>query len=118
MYTLWKCDNGTFDIVDTSDCDVLLPSVVAQNVSAEALADAYMAQLRMVAKPIASAPMDGTVILSDVGCVMYVDQAQWGSPKKRGWRYCDSRGDIFNCADNGDYSAEPKVWAHLPAFMK
>lgn len=36
-YRLWKCDNGTFDIVDEDDC------VVAYNVTGEQLASAYMA---------------------------------------------------------------------------
>ena len=36
---------------------------------------------------ISSAPVDGTIILSDVGCVTYVDPKYWGSPMSIGWHH-------------------------------
>lgn len=37
---------------------------------------------------IDTAPRDGTVILSDVGTVAYVDRKNWSSPVTEGWWLC------------------------------
>lgn len=68
--------------------------------------------------PIATAPKNGTVILTDEGTSCYLDQRNWGSPVKNGWYLCFADGNIPCCADDGmSISAiDPKVWMKLPTF--
>lgn len=69
-------------------------------------------------QPIETAPRDGTVILSDCGCVTYLDQRNWGSPVPNGWAECSPCGDPDSCADDGIRMCSPKLWMPLPEWMK
>ena len=68
---------------------------------------------------IETAPKDGTVILTDQGLALYLDQRRWASPVSHGkWACCDPYGNIFECADNGDYLCEPSLWMPLPDWIR
>lgn len=70
-------------------------------------------------QPIESAPRDGTVILTDCGCAMYLDQCYWGSPVPSGrWAECSPGGTPDECADNGIFTCSPSLWVPLPEWMK
>ncbi len=68
-------------------------------------------------QPIETAPKDGTVILTECGFVLYIDQKNWGSPVRNGWACCTPREEIFDCADNGNYYCEPKFWEPVPQWI-
>lgn len=69
-------------------------------------------------QPIATAPKDGTVILTDQGFALYLDQKNWGSTVQNGkWACCDPSGHIFTCADDGDYLCEPTRWSLVPDWI-
>jgi hypothetical protein len=68
-------------------------------------------------QPIASAPRDGTVILTDVGFVLYIDESKWGSPVKSGWANCSPQGSIYECADDGIYYDSPTIWEPVPDWI-
>jgi len=72
-------------------------------------------------QPIATAPRDGTVILSDCGCVRWVPPNY--DDRKKGkldgkWRDCSPWGSDYECADYGYSYSEPKLWVPLPEWMK
>ncbi len=70
-------------------------------------------------QPIETAPKDGTVILTDEGFVLYLDQKRWGSPVPHGkWALCDPGGYVFECADNGPFLCNPKLWEPVPDWCK
>jgi len=70
-------------------------------------------------QPIATAPKDGTVILTDCGCAMFIDQAYWGPRSGKGkWAECSPWGDPDHCADDGTIYCSPKLWVPLPEWMK
>lgn len=71
-------------------------------------------------QPINTAPMDGTVVLTDRGTACYVDQRQWGSPVTDGWYLCDSYGDIPSCAEDGMSisSIHPNAWQEMPEYLR
>lgn len=73
----------------------------------------------MQVMPIATAPKDGSVILTECGFARYLNQRQWGSPVAHGkWASCDPQGNIFDCADNGDYLCEPERWTPVPEWIQ
>jgi hypothetical protein len=65
-------------------------------------------------QPISTAPRDGTVILSDCGCVRWVS----GYRRHPGWVACSPCDYVFECADEGAWSENPKLWTPLPEWMK
>lgn len=67
-------------------------------------------------RPIVEAPKDGTVILSDVGTVCYVDQKHWGSPVNNGWYLCDPNEQPQMV--DGVYSVSPRYWISIPDFSE
>lgn len=71
-----------------------------------------MDQQKIQWNDIDSAPMDGTVILTDEGTAKYADH--WGIDK--GWYLCTTHGDIAHCADDGYIvsSVSPKRWTYIP----
>ncbi len=69
-------------------------------------------------QPIETAPKDGTTVLTDCGFARYLDQKQWGSPVDHGkWAECDPFGNIYECADNGPWHCNPKLWEPVPEWL-
>lgn len=69
-------------------------------------------------KPISEAPRDGTVVLSDCGLVMYLNQRDWGSPVPNGkWALCTPSGDTYHDED-GIILENPTLWVALPKWVK
>lgn len=63
-------------------------------------------------QPISTAPLDGTVILTDWGTCAYVDQSGWGSPVREGWWLC-----CIGCQPNMNEDCGPlypKIWMPIP----
>lgn len=71
----------------------------------------------MTPQPIDTAPRDGTVVLTDTGFAVYVDQKCWGSPVTNGWVECDPFGKIYDCADNGWWHCFPQSWVPVPDWI-
>jgi len=73
----------------------------------------------MKPQPIETAPKDGTTILTDCGFARYLDQRHyWGSPVKDGtWVECRPDGDVYRCADEGNWYCNPKLWIPVPAWI-
>ncbi len=70
-------------------------------------------------KPIATAPRDGSVILSDCGLVRLLDQARWGSPVPHGeWALCDSSGQVYSDSEDGILIENPKLWVPKPEWIQ
>lgn len=68
---------------------------------------------------IDSAPRDGTVILTNEGFALFLDQKNWGSPVAHGrWASCDPSGFIFDCVDEGPYYCNPTIWMDVPEWIK
>lgn len=69
--------------------------------------------------PIATAPKDGSVVLTNCGLARYLDQKRWGSFIDHGkWACCDPNGTIFECADSGHILCEPELWMPVPQWIK
>ena len=68
--------------------------------------------MNIKSKPIASAPRDGTVILTDAGTVCYVDQSGWGGPVTDGWWLCEPGCQPQMPEDM--YPVCPTKWAPIP----
>lgn len=66
-------------------------------------------------QPIATAPTDGTVILTDCGFCVYIDR--WGSPVYNGWAASDPFGETYKCADNGRWYCHPTQWEPVPSWI-
>jgi len=69
-------------------------------------------------KPIATAPKDGTVILTDDGIVCYKKAIgyKWQTLFE-GWVNCETCGHPITVGYDNDYKlAEPTMWAPLPEF--
>ncbi len=66
---------------------------------------------------IETAPRDGSVILTEQGFALYLDQNHWGSAVEHGkWACCDPSGSIFECADEGHYLCTPSLWEPVPSW--
>ena len=66
-------------------------------------------------QPIATAPQNGTVILTNDGPARYVTgPGMWAPP---GWYVCSPQGDVFECADHGFTPCFPALWVPLPDWM-
>ena len=71
-----------------------------------------------IPQSIDSAPRDGTVILTDCGFAMYLDQKNWGSPILNGtWGVCDPRGNLVDDSDYGIETCLPKLWTSIPDWI-
>lgn len=73
----------------------------------------------MIVQNIDAAPHDGTVILTECGIVTYVTSKFWmaGRPVNSGrWALCSPDGNLYECADNGPFFEEPKLWTPLPVW--
>lgn len=72
-------------------------------------------------QPIATAPRDSTVILTNIGTACFMDkQAVKYGPYKVGFYLCTTGGSIPFCADFGIEASliEPKYWTTLPQIPK
>jgi hypothetical protein len=73
------------------------------------------------AQPIATAPKDGTVILTDRGTACYkcFNFYPKPTPKDYRWYLCDETGEVPSCADDFyDISEiEPTMWMPFPKFV-
>ncbi len=68
----------------------------------------------MLWEKISTAPKDGSIILTDEGCVYYdLDFNRWllCSPT---WRNGKPEHFHYSCADNGAYEVEPVIWIRHP----
>lgn len=63
-------------------------------------------------QPIATAPADGSAVLTDEGLACYVDPRAWGSPVTRGWQYCTPDGNLIET--EGPTILAPRYWLDVP----
>lgn len=61
-------------------------------------------------QPIDTAPRSEGPLLTDCGIAVF--QPYWNSRPE--WALCDYYGDPFDCADNGLFYCNPKIWQPLP----
>lgn len=69
---------------------------------------------------IATAPQDGTVILTDQGFALYhaPQPGDWGFRGKIGWYPCSPGGHINVDSDEGmDEPVDPKLWVPVPKWI-
>ena len=65
-------------------------------------------------QPISTAPVDGTVILTNVGFVR-----AWSWPGSRiWWATCDRRGSIYERSDGTFICDEPTLWTPVPEWIR
>jgi hypothetical protein len=62
-------------------------------------------------QPINTAPMDGKVILTEWGFAKYLTRS-----KK--WVECQPGGNAYECANEGVWPCEPKLWTKVPDWVK
>lgn len=62
--------------------------------------------------PIERAPLDGTIILSDVGIVRF--QVPGKMVNVAGWYLCWLDGILLSDSECGPYVLAPKWWMHVP----
>lgn len=68
--------------------------------------------------PIATAPTDGTVILTDCGFVVATRRRKWlPTDPDFEWVECDPSGHAYECADNGLWYCNPKLWEPVPEWV-
>jgi len=68
-------------------------------------------------QPIATAPHD-LVVFTDCGCAIFTDMVYWDGVPGNRWVECSPWGSINECADNGPFFCHPKLWVHLPGWIK
>ena len=70
-------------------------------------------------QPIATAPTDGTVILTDVGIAYHGEPESWDKRlRKASWFACDVWGDAYLSGSESEISVFPTLWTPLPDWMK
>lgn len=64
-------------------------------------------------QPIQTAPLDGTVVLTDCGTCAYVRKEDWGCPVREGWWLCGI-GCQPEMNEEVCYHCEPRFWMPVP----
>lgn len=67
-------------------------------------------------KPIATAPLDGTVVLTEEGSCCYVAQAGWGCPVTEGWYLCRPGCQPDLGSNDEVFPLSPRWWMDYPAL--
>ena len=65
-------------------------------------------------KPISTAPMNGDVVLTELGTYCYVHQSGWGSPVVNGWYLCQIGCQPWLSGDEEVQPQSPQWWMDLP----
>ena len=80
--------------------------------------DNQLAELRaeLEPRPIALAPLDGSVILADCGVCRYLGNEDDYSSRE--WVDCAPNGLPFSCVDHGLSAARPTSFLPLPGWMR
>lgn len=67
-------------------------------------------------QPIETAPRDGTVVFTNAGTAMFVEQSSWRSPVTDGWYLCTTDQEIPNCAEHAMEVSRisPTRWMPIP----
>jgi len=68
-------------------------------------------------QPIATAPQNGTVILSNLGAVKYSEYHIYNPGWPSGWYECTPGGDTFGDDYSEHVTCIPTLWVPLPEWM-